>query len=64
MKEKTAKISCSDCIHEWACQMWNVGIIHNADAKYCAERETVKDSTAYFLGYLDGKKQAQEGKDG
>ena len=61
MGKESRKITCADCIHEYACQAWNVGHIHDMDARNCVNRETVKDSTAYFLGCLDGKKQAQEG---
>lgn len=43
-------VTCADCIHEWACNAWNVGNIHNMDARNCACRETVQESTAYFLG--------------
>lgn len=48
--------TCADCIHEWACQAWTHGTIHHMNATGCAIYETVKDSTAYFIGYMDGKK--------
>lgn len=55
IKRKVIK-QCADCIHEWACQAWNVGNIHNMDATNCAVYETVKQSTAYFIGFMDGQK--------
>lgn len=53
--------ACADCIHEWACQAWNVGNIHNMDATTCQMHETVKDSAAYLCGKIDGKKEALHG---
>ena len=41
---------CELCIHENACQAWNVGAIHNMDATNCVNYETLKESNAYFLG--------------
>lgn len=57
-KERT----CADCIHEYACQMWNVGTLHFADASSCANYEVLKDSTAYYIGYQDGREE-REGND-
>lgn len=54
-KQERQYRKCSDCIHEWACQTWTHGTIHNADATSCAMYETVKDSTAYWLGYRAGQ---------
>ena len=48
--------TCADCIHEYACQMWMSGTIHNANARNCVNYETVKDSSAYFIGLQDGRK--------
>ena len=59
-KNKSPAKSCADCIHENACQAWNVGTIHNTDATNCVNHETVKDSNAYFIGFLEGKKQSGE----
>ena len=50
MANKKAKRTCEQCIHEHACQAWNMGIIQNMDATNCKNYETVKDSNAYFLG--------------
>ena len=47
---------CSECIHENACAMWNIGSIHNTNANACANYETVKMSAAYFIGKMDGEK--------
>ena len=55
-KKKNKKCrKCADCIHEWACQAWNVGTIHEMDAGICTNYETVKDSTVYWLGYRTGQ---------
>lgn len=49
--------TCGDCIHEYACAMWNVGSLHNADATHCTNYETVKQSAAYFCGRLDRERK-------
>ena len=49
-KKKEVARTCEQCIHEWACQSWNVGSIHTMNATNCTNYETVKDSNAYFLG--------------
>ena len=49
--------TCKDCIHEYACQAWNIGTLCNSDASSCVNYETVKDSTAYYIGYQDGRKE-------
>lgn len=51
MAKKNEKIkTCEHCIHEYACQAWNVGSIHNMNATNCVNYETAKESNAYFLG--------------
>lgn len=55
MKKAPVK-TCADCIHEYACQAWNVGTIHNMDASTCHNRETVKESGAYFIGLSDARR--------
>lgn len=50
--------TCTDCIHEFACSMWNIGSIHNMDATNCINHETVKDSSSYFIGFSDGQKSS------
>ena len=52
--------TCSDCIHEYACQAWNTGAIHNMKA--CINHETVRESAAYFIGFDDGKKEFNKEK--
>ena len=52
--------TCADCIHEYACQMWNIGSIHNMNATNCTNHTTVRESTAYFIGKLDGRKEGSE----
>lgn len=49
--------TCADCIHEYACQAWNCGTLHYTDAQNCANHETVKGSTAYYIGFRDGQKE-------
>ncbi|CDA90579.1 unknown [Firmicutes bacterium CAG:238] len=61
-KRKKRNCTCSDCIHEWACQAWNIGVIHNMDATMCAPRETLKDSNAYFLGRREAEKELEKYK--
>lgn len=48
--------TCADCIHEFACAMWNIGNIHNTDATHCTNHETVKESAAYLIGKMDGNR--------
>ena len=51
MKNKDMKSKkCESCIHENACQAWNIGTIHNMDATNCTNYESLKESNAYFLG--------------
>lgn len=49
--------TCADCIHEYACGMWNIGYIHNMDATNCTNHETVKESAAYLIGRMDEQKK-------
>ena len=64
MAKKKAKKTCADCIHEWACQAWMLGTNQNTDAQGCAMHETVRESTAYFIGFEEGKESAlKEGAD-
>ena len=56
-KYKLPEKTCGQCIHEHACQAWNIGHLHDADASSCVNYETVKDSAAYYIGFLDGKKE-------
>lgn len=62
-KQKETYRKCSECIHEWACQTWTHGTIHDTDATNCAIYETVKDSTAYFIGFREGEKTAERAID-
>ena len=48
--KNTRSKKCSDCIHETACQSWNIGTIRNMDSTNCANYEELKESNAYFLG--------------
>lgn len=60
MKKAKPVRKCGDCIHEYACAMWHIGSLRNTDATNCTNYETVKMSAAYYLGYVDGKKEAQK----
>ena len=35
--------TCGQCIHEYACGMWNVGNLRNTDATHCTNYETLSD---------------------
>ncbi len=59
-KSPPVRITCADCIHEWACSRWNVGNIHDMDATNCNARETVRESNAYYIGYMNGQKDGLE----
>lgn len=59
-KKQTSQKKCADCIHEYACQAWNVGHIHDMDATHCVNYETVKDSNAYFIGFRDGQEAKED----
>lgn len=50
---------CSECIHEYACSMWNVGSLHNTDATSCANYEPLRESNAYYIGYQEGKNERE-----
>lgn len=50
--------TCAECVHEYACQTWTHGTIHNMDATNCAIYETVKDTASYLIGKLDGHNEA------
>ena len=54
-KQKRQYKQCSECIHEWVCQSWAHGTIHNTDATSCAMYETLKSSTVYWLGFREGQ---------
>lgn len=49
--------TCGECIHEFACGMWNRGNFHNTDATNCANYETVQMSAAYLIGKMDGERK-------
>lgn len=62
--KRKVKRSCSDCIHEWACQSWTLGgKLAEANADKCQIYETVRDSAAYFLGYSEGLAAKREKED-
>lgn len=58
-KAKELPRKCSECIHENACVMWGIGgRMAESNAMRCPNYETVKDSAAYLIGKLDGRKEA------
>ena len=57
--KKSVKV-CGDCIHEAACNSWNIGTLSNADATSCINYETLRESNAYFIGYREGKNEKQQ----
>lgn len=49
--------TCGECIHESACQTWSANAyIHNTKTN-CANYETVRNSNAYLIGFMEGKKE-------
>lgn len=62
-KEKKPVKTCADCVHEFACQMWNVGHIHEMSASACKNYETVKESPAYLIGLMDGRSEKKTNAD-
>lgn len=59
-KQIAPKISCSECIHEYACSMQCGGRpMAQSNAERCACYENLKSSTAYFIGRMDGKKEKE-----
>lgn len=59
-KQKEPVKTCADCIHEYACSMWNIGTLHWANATNCTNYETVRDSAAYLIGKME--RGAEDGK--
>ena len=62
-KKVKPKRTCADCIHEFACAIWNVGGIHNMDATHCTGFESVRDSAAYLCGVLDERRRVIDADD-
>lgn len=59
-KAKKPAKTCGECIHEYACQAWNIGgHLHDTDASSCINYETVRDSAAYYIGYKEGQRDAK-----
>ena len=58
MAKKKEIRTCEQCIHEYACQSWNIGSIHNMNATNCTNYETIKDSNTYFLGVRSAEDDA------
>ena len=58
MAKKKIERTCEQCIHEYACQEWNIGSIQNMNATNCSNYETVKNSNAYFLGVRSAEDDA------
>ena len=62
-KQKQQTKTCADCIHEFACSMWNMGTLHWSDATNCTNYETVLYSSAYLCGVLDERNRKQTNAD-
>lgn len=61
MKRTKPKKTCSDCIHEYACKVWTCGReLSPENASKCPAFETVQESAAYYIGRLDGRKEAED----
>lgn len=52
-KTKASALTCGECIHEYACAMWNTGTITRASAEHCTEYTTCRESAAYLVGRLE-----------
>ena len=63
-KHKQSTKTCSDCIHENACQIWTCGrYISDDSASQCPNHETVKQSGAYLCGVLDERNRNKTNAD-
>ena len=51
---------CGNCIHLSACNGWNHGSMENTNAEHCVNYETLKGSTAYYIGYSDATNKCSE----
>ena len=56
-KTKAPALTCGECIHEYACAMWNTGTITRASAEHCTEYTTCRESAAYLVGRLEERKE-------
>ena len=56
IKTKAPARTCGECIHEYACAMWNTGTITHASAEHCTEY-TTWESAAYLVGRLEERKE-------
>ena len=56
-KTKASALTCGECIHEYACAMWNTGTITRASAEHCTEYTTCRESAAYLVGRLEERKE-------
>ena len=57
IKTKAPALTCGECIHEYACAMWNTGTITRASAEHCTEYTTCRESAAYLVGRLEERKE-------
>ena len=57
IKTKAPARTCGECIHEYACAMWNTGTITRASAEHCTEYTTCRESAAYLVGRLEERKE-------
>ena len=56
-KENKKARTCGECIHEFACAMWNVGNLRNTDATHCTNYETASEFVTYFVQPLESGSQ-------
>lgn len=61
-KRKEPEKTCGECIHEFACGMWNMGTIHYADAGHCVNYTTVRESAGYTLGKIEAKEEMEKNR--
>ena len=57
--EKKPDRTCGTCVHEFACGLWNVGMLTYADARHCVSYETLAGLTRYACSICDRKKEVQ-----
>ena len=57
-KKKKPMKTCFDCIYEEVCRMWTDGRYISAEsASRCPNHTTVRNSAAYLIGKIDGRKE-------
>lgn len=62
MKHKQPSRTCGECIHQWACGSWNVGMLTNAAADHCTNYEKAFD-VWQALNKIFGNKNMKKGEE-